>query len=123
MQLYDDLSESFCSLVKRILQVLVIRSNLVSQEALKKTQSRLEVFAKSIRIDARVVVLDFSAAILHRLTLEPVSVPKEARDTACNRCNTMSRYRVHEAQKLNICTILTPRFIRLVSRLIRGNFV
>ena len=118
MQLYDDLSGSLCSLVKRIFQVLVIWSDLISQEALKETQSRLEIFAKSMRVDANVVVLDFSAATLHRLALEPVTVPKEARDSACNRRNTMSRYRVRETHELNICTILTPRFVRLVSRLI-----
>ena len=106
VQLANDFQGFFCSLVKRIFQVLVIWSNLVSQEALKKTQSRLEIFAKSMRVDANVVVLDFSAATLHRLALEPVTVPKEARDCACNRRNTMSRYRVRETYELNILSLI-----------------
>ena len=65
VQLVHDFQGFFCSLVKRIFQVLVIWSDLISQEALKKTQSRLEIFAKSMRVDANVVVLDFSAATLH----------------------------------------------------------
>ena len=123
VQLVHDFQGFFCSLVKRIFQVLVIWSDLISQEALKETQSRLEIFAKSMRVDANVVVLDFSAATLHRLALKPVAVPKEARDSACNRRNTMSRYRVRETHELNICTILTPRFVRRVSRLVGGNFI